>query len=253
MVLKLPGVQDALRYAGISIQRVPRSSETAREPLRPTKGFTVEFIGPSGIGKSTVFNRIRPGLKKNWFFEYHTRNSGLSGPVEGGATSFLASIYNARLNHLENTDLELHYKASIVRRISEVIQVELVARSKGFSRGFVLDEGISHFFVDQILDLGNTGNTDYFAGRYFIFLLPEQPGTLRNRQLQRKGALPDAGIPLSNEQRDRLRRQIDVYVALQRLYSDRGYPTLGLSAEESIEVNADKALDFIKSIEEGRI
>lgn len=251
----LMALKNILRKLGLSIQRVPTLSELSSDRENNTKGTVVEFVGPAAVGKSTVFNATRSVLKKNWLFEHHTRLPEDASPIDANTGSFLGAIYQARLDLLRRLDLDIYAKTKIIKRMSEIVQMELNVARQNYPRGFVFEEGISHFFAEQILDTEAIKDKKIFANRHFVFLLPDDPDTLKMRRDIRQSSGNDkmhrhqsgTGDSQPDAAADQAQKEISIYTSLEQLFRTNGFSTLVLVAEDTVEHNADRTLAFVRN------
>ncbi|TVP53163.1 MAG: hypothetical protein EA345_00135 [Halomonas sp.] len=163
---------------GLRVERIPNAERIRASLLQGTSGWNVEFVGPSGVGKTYLCRQVAPSLSRHWFFERHAKSLSGSVPEDPLKAQYFSLLYAARFVRLQNTDLGLARRAAIVARMSEVIRQGLVAHSLGLPRGFILDDGIAHFFAEQILAQDINTTATYLRDMGLIFLLPPRPDTI---------------------------------------------------------------------------
>lgn len=215
-----------LSNLGLEVSRMPPAARTLSASPRASKGWLVEFVGPSGVGKTTLRRQVAPKLQQDWFFEPHAK--GLLGQItEDAATAaYIRPLLRGRLDKLQNTDMPLERIAEIGRRVCEVARLGLVTKSTGLPRGFIMDDGIAHFFAEQITGQDRAA-TEAFLGRTaFIFLLPDE------------AYAQDQGQP-------RERTPLDAYCDLRDLILALERPTLLLKRSDRAS-NPEKVMTFIK-------
>jgi hypothetical protein len=255
-----------LRHAGVAVQRVPRPEEVAGPDL-PTKGLVVEFVGPAAIGKSTVFSRMRPALKRSWLFEQHTRVGGLPATPDPAILDRLRPVYFERIRRLESTGLDVYRNAGIIRRMSEVVHMSVLAASGAFPRGFLFDEGVGHFFAEQIIALDDAEADAILRGMAFVILLPRRTGTLVDRRLGRPaGRAPVAAMTASGmagsamtgsggtpgdvvaAARTQAEKELAIYRGFAGLCDRLGLRHVLLDAEDDADANARRGLAFLETL-----
>lgn len=181
-----------LASLGLRVERRPNADRVLACPRLRTSGWNVEFVGPSGVGKTHLFRQVSGSLSRHWFFEPHAKSLSGRVPEDPLSAQYFSLLYDARFADLQSSDLEFAQKAAIVTRMTEVICQALVARSPGLSRGFILDDGVAHFFAEQILAQDLDTNTTYLRGLGLIFLLPPRPDTADLKALTNDEAAPQA-------------------------------------------------------------
>lgn len=209
---------------GLSITKAPPAARTLSAEPRSTQGWVVELVGPSGVGKTTLRQQVEPVLKKDWFFEHHAK--GLLGhvPENDGHADYIKRLFTARLNDLQTLDLSLERIADIGQRVCEVVRLGLVAKSCDAPRGFIMDDGLLHFFAGQILEQERGATEAFLTRTAVVFLMPG-------------GAAAQVPFALENP------TQLDVYRALRDLVQDIGCPTLVLDSDNRAG-HADQMLSF---------
>lgn len=235
-----------LSSAGLQLQRVPRPREIDTTRSRATRGLVVEFVGPAGIGKTTLFRHIAHSLKKDWLFEHHTRAHAIPDLAPSAFLSGLEAVHFARMEHLHETSADVYRNICLIKRICEIVDATILAATQDFPRGFVFDEGIAHFFAEQIIALDDDAAQEILGHMALIFILPEDTETLVARRSGR-GDGPDS--PAARVQAE---EELAVYRALLALCRRCGLMHVVLNAEDSVAVNSARALDYIAGLVQTR-
>ena len=163
-------------------------------------------------------------MRKDWFFEHQAK--GLIGhlPEEKTASPYIKRLFAERLADLQTLDLPLEDIAATSQRVCEVVRLGLVSKSPGLPRGFVMDDGLVHFFAGQILEQDRAATQAFLAKTAFVFLMPGG-GAQR----------PASDGPA--------RTQMDVYCDMLDLIQQIGRPVLVLDSEARAD-HADQVLSF---------
>ncbi len=217
-----------LAGSGFAVSRVSPALRSQSARPRDTKGWLVEFVGPTGVGKSTLFRRVEPMLRRDWFFERHAK--GLTGKVveDEAHAEYLRRICARRLEDLQADRLRFDRVASIGQRVFEVARLGRVTKSQHLPRGFVIDDGLAHFFAEPICEQDREATMAFFSKTAFVFVLPSE-------------------ADLVGESAAWTRKDLKPYWELLELLSDLGRPTLVLDRNNSRE-NPSEALSFIQSV-----
>lgn len=209
---------------GFDVVRVPPAARTLASETCHTQGWLVELVGPSGVGKTTLKQQVAPKLQGEWFFEQHAK--GLLGQVSEDPTlaAYIKTLMAGRLDRLAKLDAPLEHIAMIGQRVCEVVRLGLVSKAEGLPRGFLMDDGMLHFFAEQIIAQPPDNNNKFLDKTACIFLLPD-PQEIASSTGQ-------------------ARQQLDVYLALRDLVQDHGCPTLILERGNSAR-SPDHIVDFL--------
>lgn len=210
---------------GFPVTKVAPAARTLAASPRESQGWLVEFVGPSGVGKTTLKQQVAPGLGKDWFFEHHAKGLLDQVPEDAGAAAYIKPLLAARLEDLLNLDLPFTEIAATSQRVCEVARLGLVSKAPGVPRGFVMDDGLLHFFAGQMLDQERAATAAFLDKTAFVFLLPpqEQEATARPKT----------------------RTQLDVYRDSLDMVRQIGCPTLVLNSKDRAD-HAEQVLSFFK-------
>ena len=221
-------------------------------PLCTSKGLTVEFVGPPGVGKSTLFQTLL-SRKRKWLGIGEYRNAIHVAPQYLGTG--LDEIYQALAIHkmdiVANSDFIPTDKLRILGYFYSVLQNDkaLALHNPGYT--VVLDEGLLHNFSSSVQQLiyRNTQLDDFFAKRKVV-QCSAAPETIAQQILRRQqetgNILPQhKGRTLNQltmDQREVAIKMDEFCQDLQRV----GIPLLKVNTEEEMGHNADLVKDFIE-------
>ncbi len=211
-----------LSELGLVVSKAAPAGRSLSVKASPSKGWLVELVGPSGVGKTTLRDEVTAGLKDDWFFEHHAK--GMLGQVQEDAAmaAYLKPMLANRLKMLQGLDIPLERMAEISQRACEVVRLGLVTKSGQVPRGFVMDDGILHFFAEQILAQKPKAAQPFLEQTAFVFLLPQAADE------------------------EEAKRQLEVYRALRDYVQGLGKPMIVLDPQDR-EGNPGRVLSFIRN------
>ena len=135
----------------------------------------VEFIGPSGVGKSTFCEAYRQVSSIPW---------GHAGDIAGlrlvgGETELDGSIHwkllSKKLEYLDRQPLNRFRSAKLMYYFSQVVSLDLMLFYSEGPAIFLLDEGICHNFAGQLIELNETDFRYIMSGRALVYVRPRDP------------------------------------------------------------------------------
>lgn len=210
----------------------------------------IEFIGPAGIGKSTIYTEVKKKAVGNWF--YRENFSSILGKNSGGVGAELYfQLLKSKIDHLDRYNLPSYERIRLISFFSDLLLRDLaMSNNDKSSRKFLLDEGLCHNFSEELIDLPDSDLEMLMAKRAFVFVQARDSKTIvdrirkRERETGRKvayhvGLDDDALINLSETSSSLFNAFIDRVEVL-------GVPVCKIFAEDNIQTNVRHVLDFEK-------
>ncbi len=191
---------------GFELRRLESTSKILRSPI--TKSLTIELMGPSGVGKSTLWSDARKVLHNKWNIKYPAVTE-----VRLDSNNQLDELYRCCLN---NISLNLFERENSIERFERENSFErygrlltyFIQRAKEDRHlklsgllniaGWFLDDGFCHNFKTEIIHAIEKHRIDndtlkfFFEGRNFVFLNATDDWMLRNLRNRQKRT-PGAG------------------------------------------------------------
>lgn len=149
----------------------------------------VEFIGPAGVGKSTLFRETFTNAN----FEFYTQNN--IGIFENNLlkSDIQNDVYNQLLLSKHENVLKLgenaFVNAKLINYFSRIIKDDIIIQNSITACGFILEEGLSHNFSKELLGLSDNLFSVALLNRVLIYLRPDNPELVvqRIRKRQNEG------------------------------------------------------------------
>lgn len=141
----------------------------------------VEFIGPSGVGKSTFCEAYRQVSSIPW---------GHAGDIAGlrlvgGETELDGSIHwrllSKKLEYLDRQPLNRFRSAKLMYYFSQVAYQDLTLFYSEGPTVFLLDEGICHNFAGQLIELDSSDFQRIMSSRALVYVRPRDPDLVVHR------------------------------------------------------------------------
>ncbi|MEP1356261.1 MAG: hypothetical protein ABJX32_04315 [Tateyamaria sp.] len=236
---------------GYELRREYNPDSLKKFSRKRSAGKVLEFIGPSGIGKSTLLYAIRGELSKDWFLPHHAASlfHVAFKETDNSFDSHRQLLLN-RVARIDRNQRDFWTLATSVRYGAQVASTDIAIRSD-FPRGFVLDEGLFQIFSGDFSELDKGALEKLCAGRSLVFLSAHRPETIAERRMARNGRR-HSGADRSRE--DVSGQSARAEISLQHFSSfadkmrDLGADVLTLFAEDENALNLEKVLDFSKRI-----
>jgi hypothetical protein len=239
-----------LHSRGFRLERVQSLEESA---CPETAGKIVEFIGPSGVGKTATFQSLAPVLRERWHFQEHIAQHHYNAfKLDPGKEAFYERLVKGRCEEVLNQNATLPEKANRLAFSLKLVSEDMALVAQSYSRGFFIDDGLCHNFSSVLLDLlvrGDPKAKRVIRSRAFVVLLADDPDfVVENILFRRKHSHQFRGNNFPSLDHQQLRRfcaERNRECARLLGFFDRiGSLNLILRAEDGIEANSKKIRDF---------
>lgn len=247
-----PVITHALRQVHKPRSLATKGMATLGPPKPPeeiTDGKIVEFIGPSGVGKTYIFRHAL----ENFSDRYITRPSETKiqdhlvldyGPHWNLLVSKVKSIGNKNLNDFQRAKLLQYFSQVLVEDIKIRIQLE--------KHGFFLDEGLVHNFSKDLTDIDDPEFYMAMSSRIIIMVSQCRLETVLERRRLRFKETGHIVTYQSGLSRTEELQQIELdCMRLEKLAyraEQFGCPVLRITAEDPMEKNISLILRFEKNL-----
>jgi hypothetical protein len=253
------GARHLLERLGLRVSRIRPPLDPAALPRTATAGHVVEFVGPSGVGKTTLFRHLAPTLAERWFFQEDIApfvyDGFRLGPEDARAYDALIPGIVAevaeRPGHVSGRAAALAFRMRVLRE-------DMCLMAGTHSRGFFIDDGLCHNASVPVLarlEAGDRAMERLVRRRAFVFLLADRVDTVvANIKARRLGSPPlignnfpgrsDAELAAMTAASGRAKRAL-----LARL-TGLGCRCLVLRAEDGLAANAARVLGFERQLVE---
>ena len=239
----------SINLLGYDLKKRPRERRATK---KPKKSIFIEFIGPAGIGKTTLFNEIAGKTTGDWFHKGQNKSSIISknaDKVDGGTHWKL--LYNKAKN-LEERNLNGYRKIKLMKYFTNVAFNDFNMRHNEFKKGFLLEEGLCHNFSKEINKLSETEFRHLMSSRALIYLMPRDSMTVVQRIHKRKreeGRIVTHHIGLNDwALKEIAENSVKSFNRLIERAEKLGIPCCRIFAENPTSKNAETILAFEKQI-----
>lgn len=242
-------INKVLRPAGFEMRQRGRSiSDLMSQPRQTTAGWTMEFIGTQGIGKTTLNNALYKPFRAHWFFRFDLGQTGPSTTASTDLEQLHRDIYFNKIERVHKEQTDAWKSITIPRQMSRVISESLTILSNDFPRGFVLDESLFKNFPREVLNLTQDGGDALWKQRAFIHLRARDPDFVVERYQSRVAKRARDGLLQIKPEDAEVRARVDQDNALFDTITEKAQafdcPVIVLYAEDDTEDNIRKILEF---------
>ena len=218
---------------------------------RETSGKVLEFLGTSGVGKSTLFYNSVAKLPSRWMFAYHLgflhRNAE---PCE--VDEILMAVLKSRIEKIMSSETFCPWHSLLDLQLSaKIMQQTMLIAHEAFSKGFAFHEGLFRHFAAEILEKGDEFPVQLWKNRAFVYLRSRNPDTVFSRYKSREAISSKSErqrIGTDDQVLSRIKREQQNFQAIVDKAPSFGCPVLVLDAENPLKDSIEKVLDFERTL-----
>lgn len=220
---------------------------------KETSGKILEFIGTSGIGKTTLLNHTVARLKNRWLFGYCIDYLNRKDPPSE-VDEVLMKILIRRMENIKNSDSFCPWHSLLDIRLSvNVMHEAMFIAQNVFPKGFVFADGLFRHFSAEILQVGDELPGQLWKNRAFVYLRARTPETAMTRFKSREMRAAQIGHgPQRGTAQDRVLSRViqeqEMFQTIVEKALSFGCPVLVVDAEDSLQDSIKKVLEFESSL-----
>ncbi len=156
-------LRNIINLAGYDIKKLPSKNIESR--YKTGKPLKIEFVGPSGIGKTTLYKELiklrtkrDKWLSADEFIQHHTKlknNHYISEPF-----AELLELKTKRVL-LGKKDHSIFRKMGLLSYFYKILKKDLIFKRYNKDFKIIMDEGVVHNFTNEFIDLSKD-KPEYF-------------------------------------------------------------------------------------------
>lgn len=221
--------------------------------VKPNKseGKIIEFIGPSGVGKSTLYKLTKDRLSCKWN-SINTLNHCKTSPIHDQTVKLHWELLKSKILAVETIKTSSRAKLGLVNYFTTILTNNIKILGVKNSAGFVLEEGLCHNFFDELNALKSDELSILLKNRNLICVLPRHIDTVVS-QIQKRtretGQTVFHHSGMSDEDLNTLTKAtVEGMVKFISRVNTLKIPICQLYIEDGIDINCNNILDFEKTI-----
>lgn len=238
-----------LKVAGLYNKLVSFNTSTKKDRHKSkAMNKDIEFIGPSGVGKSTLFSEVKKYTVGNWFYKEDISNI-LLGHGDGEVDDhYHWRLLFAKSRYLEDYKANGYEKIKLMKYFSEVILGDLVTFEGVSEKRLFLDEGLCHNFSKELMEFSDSDLAALMAKRALIFVQARDTLTIvkqiRKREIE-LGHKIAYHVGLNDNELINMAEAsaLSLEILVKRV-KPFGVPVCIIFTEDDIHLNVKRVLEF---------
>jgi energy-coupling factor transporter ATP-binding protein EcfA2 len=149
------GISKLIKGLGYDIQKTP---QVGKDKPNRSKGQIIEMLGPSGVGKTTLYKCVLAKYHQDWHTSRQLRalvaldTEGLSLDSTPLKEIYAVLLKNKAIN-VWDSDRSVEEKYRRLKYMIDEVAVDRIANSQDLSKGVLSDNGLTHNFGEEIIAL----------------------------------------------------------------------------------------------------
>lgn len=226
-----------------------RSVNHPKMELKPnnSKGKIIEFIGPPGVGKSTLYSATKDSLSSVWS-NLKLINKLQNNTPEEQVAKIHWKLYKDKFNNVDAINTSSLAKLNLMEYFKIVLSNNLKLIQFDNKEGFFLEEGICNNFSSELLQLNKDEFFKALGNRFIVCILPHDPKIVVQQIKKRTsegGHTVYHHIGLDDVALEELtRNEVTNFNTFLNQLKKYDFPVCQLYVEDGLEANSKKILDF---------
>jgi len=213
----------------------------------PRGKVIIEFIGPPGVGKTTLKNAV---LKQ---VQLYIHDKAEVKYLRNGVSDDCPywQLLGKKMERIEGLVDGVQDRFKALDFFIREIKIESEIR-RTLHDSYIMDEGLCHNFNSELLTLTDESFLRCIENRWIIYLRPENPKAIVERLIQRAQSAKQVVFYHQGKAPDELERltlqsceNLDRFIIRFKSFSSN---LLILNAEDSFETNMNASLAYIKKL-----
>jgi len=214
-------------------------------------GKILEFIGPSGVGKTKLYNLTKDKLSSNWhylevIYPYKFNNT------DEKLIDIHWNIFKKKSSFIENLNTKSITKLKLSGYFNQVLINNIKLMLIKNESGFFLEEGIFHNFSRELITLRDEDLVYILKNRCLVFILPRDSMNVVNqirKRINEGGHTVYHHNGLNDKQLNTLTKDsVSNFNEFLERIQKFNIPVCKLYLEDGLEENCKKIIEFERSL-----
>lgn len=216
-----------------------------------SRGKIMEYIGPSGVGKTTLYNLTKNNLSWEWS-NLQIGSDNQEDSIDERLLEIHREILKKKNDYVDVLKCDINQKLKLKVYFNQVLLNNIHVSNSNQKSGFLLEEGICHNFSNELQSLKEKDLEYIIKNRILICVLPHDSLTVVSQIRKRTkggGHTVYHHEGLDDEELNKL--TIDSTNNFNNFLSSIqkfNIPVCKLYIEDGIELNCKKIIEFEASL-----
>lgn len=240
---------------GFTLQRVPKLKHFFRNKNK--RPIYIEFIGPSGVGKTTLYRYLNRGMFLKWYDikHFYLFNSTKISEKKIAEVNIYQHLAASRYNENKDSNLSLNYinKLNSLRTGYNIIREDAANYFYNEKDIILSEEGIVQFYTVGVNDLLHKNKIDiknFLTNRAYIYCIASNETIfkrIKKRECQTGHRWSGHNLKSEEELYQVIKNNLEEKEQLVKKLK-AFIPVLEINTENPLEFNKKKIIEFINSL-----
>lgn len=247
-------IKNIFRFLGFSISRVHNMPKDAANPT--AKPLFIEFIGVSGVGKTTLYKevkRVRASAKWIERFEFLRFQPKIN--IDQHMNSKMLQMLEKKSFKIWNSEINLNDKIKLLSFVYQNISEEVSALLHNKNATLINEDGLFHNFGKEIKDLYNDDPTFFHElceNRAIVYCTNNAENIAKNiqkRNMDFKAIRPHHRLNSLEQLIEIQSPLLQETASFVKILQANSVPVLSINTDDDISENARKVNLFIMELQ----
>lgn len=237
-------------FISLGAKRILHKTNGENETLE--KMVNIEFVGPSGVGKTKIYSDVRSRIAGDWVFR--ESNPSLLTLLDDSKVFDRNRwcLLFEKVKFLDRGGYDDYNKVRLLRYFSDIVLFDLVFYNRMLDKRFFLDEGICQNFSAELMKLPERNLSELMTRRALVLVQARSSNQIVERIRARERKIGRVMAYHSGLNDEEIKRHVESEILHFESFTEKmaslGVPVCRVFSDGDISQSTEAVLDFVETI-----